>query len=53
MPDISMCGNKNCPSFFSCYRAMATPNPHRQAYSGFMFDPETGKCEQFIEVEND
>jgi hypothetical protein len=48
MPDISMCMNNTCPSNRSCYRYTAKPNPYRQAYAHFTFDPATGYCEEFI-----
>jgi hypothetical protein len=31
MPDISMCRQKDCPSFWKCYRAQAEPSK-RQSY---------------------
>ena len=48
MPDISMCKNKECPSNLQCYRYMAMPNPHRQAYS--TFDIEGDGCEDYMQV---
>ncbi len=49
MPDISMCGNKNCPSYKKCYRAQANPG-HWQSYS--YFKPEDGeqKCKSFLQL---
>lgn len=36
MPDIAMCGNKDCPAKETCYRHEASgtkPNPHGQTYA--------------------
>ena len=49
MPDICMCGSKQCPSFNRCYRAIAIPSPYNQTYSDF--DPVG--CEYFIDVKRD
>lgn len=32
MADITMCQDKECCNFATCYRAQATANPYRQAY---------------------
>ena len=48
-PDITMCINESCKRKHSCYRYMATPNPHgRQAYS--CFDCETDEQDLFEDV---
>lgn len=51
MPDISLCANKECPSYSKCYRAQAVPNEFRQAYG--MFRPKEGKdsCRYFWPLE--
>ena len=38
MADIAMCQHQTCPARNHCYRATATPDPHRQAYQ--VFTPE-------------
>ena len=48
-PDITMCINESCKRKHSCYRYMATPNPHGwQAYS--CFDCETDEQDLFEDV---
>ena len=32
MPDITMCGDNNCPSKDTCWCFSATPSPDRQSY---------------------
>lgn len=52
MPDISMCRNKECPSYSRCYRAQAVPNPRRQSI--MKFDHKGGsRCEYFWQIESD
>jgi len=46
MPDISMCANEECPLKKGCYRYTATPNPYRQAYGSFKFNPARVKMDQ-------
>lgn len=48
MPDISKCGNENCPSKLKCYRYTATPGM-RQAYADFAPEEGQDKCEYFWE----
>jgi hypothetical protein len=48
MPDISMCQNEDCPSKLKCYRFMARPNAHWQAYSVFVVPKRKVKCDSFI-----
>jgi len=46
MPDITMCANPNaCPKAGECWRATATPTPHRQSYSTFY--REGDECKYF------
>ena len=47
MPDFTMCVNDECPSKSSCYRFVATPGPHSQAWERFGFNPNTGKCNRY------
>lgn len=50
MPDISMCRNKECPSYSRCYRAQAVPNPRRQSI--MKFDHKGGsRCEYFWQID--
>lgn len=51
MPDISMCDCHTCPSKNKCYRYMAIPNFHWQAYSNY--EPKKGekKCDDFIIIQ--
>lgn len=49
MSDISMCQNKDCPSYEQCYRFMATPNPYRQSYMDFKPKDGEARCDDFIE----
>jgi hypothetical protein len=49
MADITLCENLNCPSRRDCYRVQCTPNPLWQSYALFVYDEETGKCEDFIQ----
>jgi len=48
MADIAMCENSSCPNRKDCYRAQCTPNPKYQSYAQFEYDPETGRCGDFI-----
>lgn len=48
MPDISMCQNKDCKSHEKCYRFMAKPNQHRQAYMDFKPDDNDDKCDDYL-----
>ena len=52
MPDIAMCGDKECPSREKCYRFMATPSPHMQSYSHFGREVGDAKCDSFWPVKN-
>lgn len=48
--DIAMCLSETCPSRSLCHRHEASgtrPDPHRQTYTDFQHDPETGKCDDF------
>lgn len=47
MPDISMCGNTNCPFRMKCFRYTAIPSEFRQAYSSFK--PNENSCDYFID----
>ena len=48
MPDISMCGNDDCPLRKQCYRHEATPSDW-QSWCNFEPD-EKGNCEHFMEI---
>lgn len=47
MPDISMCGNKNCPSRKSCYRFTAKPNPYKQTYAFLEVKEGEKQCDSY------
>ncbi len=49
MPDIAMCGNKECYLKESCHRFTAIPDPVMQWYGVFKPD-EDGKCEDFLRI---
>ena len=49
MVDITMCSNKECPSFAMCYRAQAVANEFRQAYGDFDNSGELC-CDDYIPV---
>ena len=50
MADISMCMTNSCPSFNTCYRAMAKANPYRQSYADFKPSMDDGRCSDYIPV---
>jgi hypothetical protein len=50
MPDISMCNNKKCRKFLSCYRAQAVPSVIHQSYNDFHEDTDSQMCEMFMEI---
>jgi hypothetical protein len=50
MPDISMCGMRDCPSRMACYRYRAVPNGHSQAYSFFPLKKDEDRCQHFMEI---
>ena len=53
MPDISMCGGKNCPLSKKCYRCTANPSEFWQSW--FMEDPynqQTKTCDFYWEVKS-
>lgn len=46
MADITMCRDKRCPMFKTCYRAQATPNGQWQSW--FAKSPRKGtKCKHY------
>lgn len=38
MADITMCTDWGCPHQDNCWRLLAPPNKHAQAYGNFKFD---------------
>jgi hypothetical protein len=44
MPDITMCGTKECELRDACYRAQATPSQYWQAWCNFTPE-EDGTCQ--------
>jgi len=50
LPDISMCGNRDCTQRNNCYRYRAKPNPYRQTWAGFEQN-EDGSCDMFASIE--
>ena len=49
MPDISMCQNDACRLAGKCYRHEAeTKHPRSQAYSAFLKDTDSRRCEAFM-----
>ena len=40
MSDITMCEDWDCPNQDTCWRLLAPPNKHKQAYQDFKFDYE-------------
>lgn len=53
MPDISMCGDDDCPSRLRCYRYMAEHTPGRQSFVVTMRLPGADRCGYFWEVSDD
>ena len=51
MPDISMCLNKKCKIKDSCYRFIAIPDKHWQAYSDFKPSKDGKKCKHYYKLE--
>lgn len=51
MPDISMCSDIKCPSHHKCYRFMAIPSEHWQAYGGYSCPEGAEKCDSFVPIE--
>lgn len=52
MPDISMCGDEECPSRTLCYRNEASgtvPSPLRQSYMNFRREPGEDDCDSFMQ----
>lgn len=46
MPDISMCGDDECPSRMQCWRFMATPS-FRQSFTCYDRSPDDERCGSF------
>jgi len=49
MPDISMCQNKKCKKYKTCYRFTAKPD-HYQSYGSFSPD-EKGVCKYYYRID--
>ena len=50
MPDITMCLNHKCNRRLVCYRFIAEPQKHWQAYT--TFEPaQDGKCRHFVAMD--
>jgi len=47
MPDISKCGNEDCPSKMKCFRYTVKPNKYRQSYADFSPKEGDDRCEYF------
>lgn len=50
MPDISMCGDDECPARSKCYRHKASgtrPSEPWQTYMDFQRPPEDERCREF------
>lgn len=50
MPDISMCGNRTCPSRMKCYRYRARPDEHWQSWMEFQVPDCLDRCGSFMEL---
>ncbi len=57
MVDMSICYEKKCPTKFICERFIAFHDHHLtehwQSVVGFVKDPETGKCQNFLPKSDD
>ena len=51
MPDITMCGGKNCPQSTTCHRYMATPSKFMQSYFTNPPVKEDGTCNYYWKIE--
>ena len=47
MPDMQMCKNEDCPKKNKCFRYIAEPNKHWQAYGKYDHD----NCQSFIDID--
>lgn len=55
MPDISMCGNRECPLREKCYRhpdSGTKPSPHWQAWTPFKWS-DTAGCNDYWPTHDD
>lgn len=49
MPDISMCGDHECPSRGQCHRWLAWPDGMRQAYTDFARERHAVRCGYYMD----
>ena len=47
MSDISMCGDRECPSRGSCHRYCARPS-QVQSYASFLRESDANTCDDFL-----